>query len=60
MTIDDFKVELQNLIHEANSARIDIGDLYSEVHTQGILLETLLRLEIENAYKERFKNALHR
>jgi hypothetical protein len=55
MNIDNFEYQLQKLIHEANAAGIDIGDLYSRLHTQDVLLETLLRLEVENAYKERFK-----
>ena len=54
MNIDNFEYQLQKLIHEANAAGIDIGEVYKAVHGQDVLLETLLRVEIEKAYKERF------
>ena len=55
MNAANFEYRLQQLIHEANAAEIPIDDLYQAVHGQSLILETLLRLSIEQAYKERFK-----
>jgi hypothetical protein len=55
MNAAEFGVKLQQLMYEANAAEISIDDLYLAVHGQSLLLETLLKLEIEQAYKERFK-----
>lgn len=55
MNAANFEYRLQQLIHEANAAQIPIDDLYHAVHGQSLILETLLKLEIEHAYKERFK-----
>lgn len=51
MTADDFEVKLQELVHQANQEEIPIDDVYSR---QVLIVETILRLSIEKAYKERF------
>jgi hypothetical protein len=33
---------------------LDIGDIYHVLNGQKIIAETILKLSIENAYKERF------
>jgi hypothetical protein len=50
-----FEVELQRLVQEANTAGIPIDDVYNALHGQALIAETILKLEIEQAYKERFK-----
>ena len=50
-----FEWKLQQLLHEANAAGVQIDDVYKALHGQTLLTETILRLEIEQAYKERFK-----
>jgi hypothetical protein len=55
MTADEFKYKLQQLVHEANVEEIPIDDVYSILDRQTIIAETILRLSIESAYKERFK-----
>jgi len=55
MTANDFAVALQQLVHEANASQVAIDDLYAILHGQSLIMETLLKLEIEQAYKERFK-----
>jgi hypothetical protein len=54
MTIDDFEVALQRLFSEANREELDIGDIYHVLHGQTIIAETILKLSIEKAYKERW------
>ena len=54
MTLDEFHTSIQRLIFEANQAELDIGDIYQVLNGQTIIAETILKLSIENAYKERF------
>ena len=54
MTLDEFHVGIQQLFAEANRSSLDIGDIYQVLHGQAIIAETILKLSIENAYKERF------
>lgn len=55
MTPENFAYKLQRLVHEANAAQVPLEDMYHAVHGQDLLLETLLKLEIEKAYKERYE-----
>lgn len=55
MNAEKFEWNLQKLLHEANAAGVQIDDVYKALHGQALIAETLLRLEIEQAYKERFK-----
>lgn len=55
MTEDDFEYRLQQLVHEANAEEIPIDYIYSILNRQTMIAETILRLSIEQAYKERFK-----
>ena len=50
----DFEVELQDLVHRANREEVPIDYIYSILNRQTIIAETILRLGIEKAYKERF------
>lgn len=54
MTLDEFHVSVQQLFAEANRSSLDIGDIYHVLNGQKIIAETILKLSIENAYKERF------
>lgn len=54
MKLDDFHNAIQRLFFEANQAGLDIGDIYHVLDGQKIIAETILKLSIENAYKERF------
>jgi hypothetical protein len=54
MTLDDFHIGIQDLFRQANRAGLDIGDIYHVLDSQKIIAETILKLSIENAYKERF------
>lgn len=55
MNVANFEYQLQQLIHEANASNISLDELYAILNGQTLIMETLLRLEIEQAYKERFK-----
>lgn len=55
MTENDFEYQLQKLVHEANAEEVPIDYVYSILNRQTIIAETILRLGIEQAYKERFK-----
>lgn len=54
MNKNDFEVAIQKLFHEANLAEIDIGDIYQVLHGQTLIAETILKISIEKAYKERW------
>lgn len=54
MTVNEFHEAIQLLFFEANQAELDIGDIYQVLNGQTIIAETILKLSIENAYKERF------
>ncbi len=54
MTLDDFYRDIVQLFAEANRSGLDIGDIYHVLNGQTIIAETILKLSIENAYKERF------
>ncbi len=54
MDARDFEWKLQKLLHEANAAGVQIDDVYKALNGQTLIAETLLKLEIEQAYKERF------
>lgn len=57
MTLDEFRngiIVLFNRANRANRADLDIGDVYHVLNGQKIIAETILKLSIENAYKERF------
>lgn len=54
MTIDDFEVALQNLFSIANEEELPIDYIYDILNRQALIAETILRLSIEKAYKERF------
>ena len=54
MTLDEFHAAIQLLFNQANRAGLDIGDIYHVLDGQKIIAETILKLSIENAYKERF------
>ena len=55
MDASEFEWKLQKLVHEANAAGIQIDDVFKTLSGQTLIAETILRLEIEQAYKERFK-----
>lgn len=55
MDAQAFEWKLQQLVHEANAAGVQIDDVYKALHGQALIAETILKLEIEQAYKERFK-----
>ncbi len=54
MTKNEFHVAIQRLFHEANKEELDIGDIYQVLHGQALIAETILKLSIEKAYKERW------
>lgn len=54
MTKDDFEIALQGLFAQANRDEVDIGDIYNILHSQVLIAETILKLSIERAYKERW------
>ncbi len=54
MTLDEFRNGIIVLFNQANRAGLDIGDIYHVLDGQKIIAETILKLSIENAYKERF------
>lgn len=54
MTLDQFRNGIIVLFNQANRADLDIGDIYQVLNGQAIIAETILKLSIENAYKERF------
>jgi hypothetical protein len=54
VTLNDFHEGVQRLFFEANQSNLDIGDIYQVLNGQSIIAETILKLSIENAYKERF------
>jgi len=54
MTLQEFHEGIQRLFFEANQSNLDIGDIYHVLDGQKIIAETILKLSIENAYKERF------
>jgi hypothetical protein len=56
MTLDDFHMGIVHLFSEANKSGLDIGDIYQILNGQTIIAETILKLSIENAYKERFNS----
>lgn len=56
MTLDDFHMGIVYLFSEANKSGLDIGDIYQILNGQTIIAETILKLSIENAYKERFNS----
>lgn len=56
MTLDDFHMGIVQLFSEANKSGLDIGDIYQILNGQAIIAETILKLSIENAYKERFNS----
>jgi hypothetical protein len=53
MTKDEFHVAIQQLFHQANKDEIDIGDIYHILHGQTLIAETILKLSIEKAYKQK-------
>jgi hypothetical protein len=55
MTEVDFEIRLQELVFQANQEEIPLDYVYSILNRQTIIAETILRLNIEKAYKERFK-----
>jgi hypothetical protein len=56
MTLDDFHMGIVHFFSEANKSGLDIGDIYQILNGQTIIAETILKLSIENAYKERFNS----
>ena len=54
MTKEDFELAIQQLFHQANKEELDIGDIYHVLHGQALIAETILKLSIEKAYKERW------
>ncbi len=54
MTKEEFHITIQQLFHQANKDEIDIGDIYHILHEQALIAETILKLTIEKAYKERW------
>lgn len=54
MTAQELRLSIVHLFNEANRAGLDIGDIYHVLDGQRIIAETILKLSIENAYKERF------
>lgn len=54
MTVDDFEIAIQQLFAQANREELDIGDVYHVLHGQTMIAETILKLTIEKAYKDRW------
>ena len=54
MNSNEFEYELQRLVHLANQEEVPIDYVYDALNRQTIIAETILRLSIEKAYKERF------
>jgi hypothetical protein len=54
MTKEEFNRSLIKLVHEANANELPIDDVFEVLNAQRIIAETILRLSIEKAYKERF------
>jgi hypothetical protein len=54
MTKNDFACAIIELFQQANSEGLDIDSIYEVLNGQALIAETILKLSIENAYKERF------
>ncbi len=54
MTRHEFESGIQKLFHQANKEEIAIEDIYQVLHCQALIAETLLKLTIEKAYKDRW------
>jgi hypothetical protein len=54
MIKEEFNRSLIKLVHEANANELPIDDVFEVLNAQRIIAETILRLSIEKAYKERF------
>jgi hypothetical protein len=55
MNIEQFEQAIQNLFHKANEEELPIDYIYDVLHRQALIAETILKVGIEMAYKERFK-----
>jgi len=55
MTIEEFEVDIQKLFTKANEEELPIDYIYDVLHRQALIAETILKVGIEMAYKERFK-----
>ena len=55
MTVEDFELAIQQLFAKANEEELPIDYIYDILHRQALIAETILKLGIEMAYKERFK-----
>lgn len=51
---DKFEYELQVLVNQANQEELELDYVYDALNRQALIAETILRLSIERAYKERF------
>lgn len=54
MKIEDFEYLIQSLVKRANEEELPIDYVYDILNRQAIIAETILKLSIEKAYKERF------
>jgi hypothetical protein len=54
MTKDEFEEALAALIKEAHEDQLEIDAMYEVLNTQTVFVETILKLSIERAYKERW------
>jgi hypothetical protein len=55
MTLPDFETAIQDLFRKANEEELPIDYIYDILHRQALIAETILKVGIEMAYKERFK-----
>jgi hypothetical protein len=55
MTIEQFELTIQHLFAKANEEELPIDYIYDILHRQALIAETILKVGIEMAYKERFK-----
>lgn len=54
MTEVEFDIKIQEVVNQANQGELEIDYIYSVLNRQTIIAETILKLSIEKAYKQRF------
>ena len=54
MTKDDFELAIQKLFAQATQEELEIDSIYSVLHGQALIAETILKLSIEQSYKARW------
>jgi hypothetical protein len=53
MTKDEFEFEIYTIIEGARLEELDSGEIYEVLNFQALIAETILRLDIEKAYKQK-------